>query len=359
MTSRGVWVLVASVIATACGETEGSKRDAVLAKLPAAADAVLVADGKALSHARLRPVVNALRPVVPAGFDCVVDAALTSESVAVAVSTEGVVVVLAGSVPSNCSALSRIAGGLAVATLGDATTGTGFAADDRVRPYLDAAPIALYASRDDVRVLAAAQAAPFSAWAAFDSATRADQLQLELGARVRVLEGLPAVAPFAKAMSISRRGSQVTVRLADVPNADIALAAAAVVTHTREQLATQSEAFPCPRAGVCKKTACQSAVTCAVERYSIEVSWITATRARLTAAPRSPVIVNARGHGVRIDADVPTIGLVRGDVITAVDGHRVTTPEEFVQFVRSDAFTMTLQVWRGRRFGTIEVVHKR
>ena len=143
MISRAVWVLLAA----GCGGDAPSARTQILDKIPAGVTSLAVADGRALAHPRFRPLVDVLRGEVPAGFDCVVDAALAGEQIAAGVAPSGdVTVALASRAPVKCAALSRVEDGLYIATLGAGSVATGATAageQSRARPFLRDAPVAL------------------------------------------------------------------------------------------------------------------------------------------------------------------------------------------------------------------------
>ncbi|HLL25248.1 MAG TPA: hypothetical protein VK427_24100, partial [Kofleriaceae bacterium] len=134
MTSRALWVLSA---VAACRGNEPESRTRVLETIPAEVTTVAVADGKALGHPRFRAVVDVLRAEVPAGFDCVVDAALAADVVAAGVHASGdAVIAVATRAQVSCAALSQTADGLYVATVGNgvpATSGSVLAAPAHAR----------------------------------------------------------------------------------------------------------------------------------------------------------------------------------------------------------------------------------
>src|SRR5689334_48949 len=113
-------VVIASALA-ACASTTPTERERALAKLPAQAQLIAAADGVALST--LRAVIDAARPFVPARFGCVVDAAMTSEAVAVAVApgVGATIVMITRAHVGPCQVLSRIADDMFVATIGAGT----------------------------------------------------------------------------------------------------------------------------------------------------------------------------------------------------------------------------------------------
>src|SRR5258705_47001 len=123
MRGRLAWVLAAAASNRSADDGE-PPRARVLAKLPAASIAVFAADGHALVQPRFHAIVDVLRPEIPSSLDCVVDAALGSEHVAIAVTRErGVAIAIDTRLPVKCRALSHV-DGLWVATLGASAAGS-------------------------------------------------------------------------------------------------------------------------------------------------------------------------------------------------------------------------------------------
>src|SRR6188508_3882096 len=133
MISRAIWVL----IAMGCGGDAPAARSRVLDKIPAGVTSLGVADARALAGPRFRPLVDALRGELPAGFDCVADAALQGEQVAAGVTPSGdVTVAIATRAKVACPALSQIEDGLWIATLGRGAPGAGAVSEQqRARPF--------------------------------------------------------------------------------------------------------------------------------------------------------------------------------------------------------------------------------
>jgi hypothetical protein len=362
MILRRVWALA---VVAACGGDAPPARARVLAQIPANATTIFAADGRALSHTRFRPIVDVLRTEIPAGLDCVVDAALAGDAVAAGVGARGeVTVALATRAHVSCAALSKIDGDLWIATLGaggptDASVMTE-AEHARARPFLRDAPVALVTAHRGMRVLGTAAPDPLAMWVAFDAADpkAATQFAYELGTAIHSVDGVEALAPLSKAIVVDRNGSQVVARLG-ATNVDLAIAMRALVQRAREVAAAR--AFPCPApiaAPVlgCKQQECTTPMTCAVEHNRLEVYSLASALDDLLAARKEPVIVNGRVEGVRLRDDLAVLGLLRGDMLVAIDGRRVTAVEQVVPYLQTAKTRTHLIVERLHRFGTIELV---
>lgn len=352
MISRSVCVLVAL---GGCGGDAPSTRARVLDRIPAEVTSVVVADGRALAHPRFRPLVDALRSEVPAGFDCVVDAALAGEQVAIGIAPSGdVTVALATKAHVRCSALSRIDAGLWVATLGAGAPGTGLMSNDaasRARPFLRDAPIAVFTQRRGMRVLATAQPQPLAAWVAFDAADPAAAKAFEAELRAALLTTNEALAPVARAVTIERTGSQVVARLDAKVQADLAVALRAVLSRSHDTART----FPCPSPFSPPVLGCQERDA---ERMELTVYSLASAIDELVAARKEPVIVNGRLAGVRLRDDLAIYGLHGGDMLLSIDGKKLEDVDQVAAFFQNSRARASLVVARAQRFGTIELVEQ-
>jgi hypothetical protein len=317
----------------------------VLDKIPAGVTSIAVAEGRALSHARFRPLVDVLRGEVPAGFDCVVDAALAGEQIAAGIGPSGdVTVALASRAPVACAVLGQVEDGLWIATLGAGAPAAGERAvneQPRARPFLRDAPIALVTTLGKVRLLATATPEPLAAWAAFDApdVEAAKVVAATLEAR---LKGISVP------ITVERTGSQIVARLGTT-KADLA----AVLREVLSRPAAIARAFPCP------SPIAPPVITCAAgeqERTKLEVYSLASAVDELLAARKEVVIVNGRVEGVRLRDDLPTFGLQRGDTIVAIDDQHVTALEHVAPYLQKRGTRLQLLVARLQRFGTIELV---
>ena len=355
MISRAVWALVALV---GCGGNARPARDRVLDKIPAGVTAIIAADARALSHPRFRAVVDVLRTEVPAGLDCVVDAALAAEHVAAGVGPSGeVTIALATRAHVRCSALSRIDDDLWIATLGTGAPAAGASVltgeeHARARPYLRDAPVALFATRNNLRVLATATPEPLAAWAAFDASDipAATAFASELRSIVGAAAANEAIAPLSKAITIERTGSQVVARLGNVPG-DLAVPLRAALDRSRA--VTVARTFACPASLTPPVMRCEQRDA---EHNQLEVYSLASALDDLIAARKEPVIVNGRIEGVRLRDDLTTYGLAIGDLVVAIDGKRLTSAEQLAPALQNVRERTSLLISRAHRFGTIELV---
>lgn len=342
MISRGAL----AVLATACGSSAVPDRDGVLTKIPATATVVIAADGRALAHGRIRPLVDALRPELPTALGCVIDAALASDHVAVGIGADrAFTIALASRAPVKCRALSKLPDGTWVATLGDGLVradGTSVASDPRfarARPYLGRAPIAVAAQLAGGKVIATAQPQPLEAWLAFD----ADSVELATAAETRARDHVarlgknPATAPLA-GITVTRTGTQVKVTLAGALAGDLGVAAKAVLAREREVAAPPPIACPSQLAA--------PVVECKAATFRIS------PRAELSAE-LAPVVSNGAVVGFRLGRPLPALGLVAGDLIVAIDGRIATALAQVRAALAREA---SFAIRRGRVEGVVRLV---
>ena len=343
MISRGAL----AVLATACGSAAVPDRDGVLAKIPATAAVVIAADGRALAHGRIRPLVDALRPELPTALGCVIDAALASDHVAVGIGADrAFTIALASRAPVKCRALSKLADGIWVATLGDGVEradGASVASDPRfarARPYLGRAPIAVAAQLAGGKVIATAQPEPLEAWLAFDADSVATATAAETRARDHLarLGKNPATAPLA-GIAVTRTATQVKVTLGGALAGDLGIAAKAVLAREREVAAPPPIACPTQLAA--------PVVECKAATFRIP------PRAELAPAELAPVVANGAVVGFRLGQPLPALGLISGDLIVAIDGRIATALAQVRAALARDS---SLAIRRGRTEGVVRLV---
>ena len=355
MSSRAVWVTIGLL---GCGGDAPSARSRVLAKIPAGVTSIGVADGHALSHARFRSLVDVLRAEVPAGFDCVIDAALAGEQVAAGIAPSGdVTVALATKARVKCPALGQTEDGLWIATLGAGAPAAGATAaseQPRARPFLRDAPIAIVTTYRDLRVLATARPDPLAAWVAFDArdVSAATAFASELGSMIEAASASEVLAPVANAITIDRQGSQVVARIGAV-DADLAIALreALARAHVRDT----ARAFPCPSPFAPPVLGCEQGE---LDHNKLEVYSLASALDEILAARKEVVIANGRASGVRLRDDLATYGLQSGDLLVAIDGKRVTAVEQVAPYLQSARARTSLMVGRLQRIGLIELVEQ-
>ena len=322
------------VALAACGRTPVPDRDDVLAKIPASASVVIAAEGRALAHGRIRPLVDALRPELPTALGCVIDAALASDRVAVGIGADrSLTIALATRAPIKCPALSKLGDGVWVATLGDGLVrgdGVSVAGDPRharARPYLARAPIAVAAQWPEGKLLATAQPQPLEAWLAIDGdAASVAAIEARVREQVQQLAREPATAPFSR-IAVVRTGTQVRATLASAPVGDLGVAFKAVLARGRAR--ESSPALACPAPPVPPVVECKAL----------------AFRVPRRAAAPEPVLVavvaNGMLAGFRLREPLASLGLATGDVIVAVDGKVVTSLASIrAAFARAATFTV-------------------
>jgi hypothetical protein len=357
-------VALGVALGAACHRSAPTPRERVLAGLPADAVAVVAADGRALSHPRIRGVLDVVAARWPASLGCVVDAAVASDAVAATLDRAGNAALLIALPRSpSCPALSQRAPGLWIATLGAGPPAqAGSVLDDprfaRARPYLTGAPIAA-AVLGDVHVLAAAQPDPLDAWVAIDVAGSADAVAQAVGAQIAGLARDPQAAALAGQLHIERPdASQLVVRLssalpapsttppgsppAGAAGGELAAAVRAALAWAdaeRDRRSPAGPPFACPAPG--PDITCTSGT-----RY--RVASLAAGLAPILADGRpAPVVVNGSVTGLRLGAAVSGLGLQAGDVIVAVAGRLVTSRTMLADRIARAGVATTLTVRRG------------
>ena len=352
MLARRAWLVV---VAVACHRAPSHGRERVLDQIPADAVTVLAADGPALAHARLRPVIDALRPYVPPGFGCVVDAAIASRHVAIGVAADrGVTIAIDTRARVTCRALSRV-GELWIATLGRGEPAGGdsvLAAPElaRARPYLLSAPIAFARAGGGAAgaLLATAQPEPLEAWLAYDSTdTAAIAAEGQARALLARMTKDPATAPFAAQLSIARDGPQLVARLAGPVAADLALAVRAVLRWRGLGEDAARRDLRCPRPLPAQLVSCDDASrTFVVRELRLVLEALADTRVE-------PVISGGAMVGLRLELDVPLLDLRRGDVVAGIDGRTVSSRIDLTTV--KDGAPVDLLVRRGTTEATLHL----
>ncbi|MCX5745321.1 MAG: hypothetical protein NT062_22825 [Proteobacteria bacterium] len=326
--------------AVGCGHGP-TAREQILAVLPAQASAVFVADGRSLAHARLRPVIEALRPRWPAKLGCVIDAGLAADEVGIATTSSGTSIVLISNPtarPSGraCPALSQRSPGVWVATIGDgvfASATVPSVKDDprfaRARAHLLSAPIGamLESTRFQTSIHASAQPEPLEAWVAFDAEPAVAE-DLERGVRA-IVDRMTADATTSKLAArthVQRDGTQVTARIEGAVAADVDLGVAAMTLvawgwgQTRD--APASPGWTCPPAS-------ELVVGCSAGS-TLEVKSLREVARTISTAPLAPVVSNGNVAGLRFGADLPTFGLQKGDLVFACEGRPLLNQAQLV-----------------------------
>lgn len=346
-----LWLAVAAAVA-ACHRPAPTPRERVLAGLPGDAVAVAVADGRALSHPRIRGVLDVAAARWPASLGCVVDAAVASDAIGLAVDRASNITVLAALPrPPRCPALSQRAPGLWIATLGAGpSAGAPAVLEDprfvRARPYLETSPVAAVVL-GDVHLLAAAQPDPLDAWVAIDVAPDvpggADTLAQAVAEQVARLERDPSTAPVAGKLRTSRSGpTQLVVRLTGPLDADLAAAARTVlgwVDAGGGPVSPAGAAFTCPAPS--PGITCTGGTSYQVASLADDLSSI------VTTGHPTPIVSNGSVAGLRLDAPVRDLGLEAGDVVIAMAGRLVTSRTMLTDRIAHARVETTITIRRG------------
>ena len=321
--------MVISVALSACASATPGERERALAKLPSQAQLVAAADGPAL--AAMRPVIDAARAFVPRSLDCVIDAALTSEVVAVSIAPDAAatIVIVTRAHVANCPALSRIASEMFVATLGAGTVADSQAASvladarfARARSYLTNDPIAIAIERSDARLMIVAQPKPVDAWLTIDAN---DIAASERGVRSWIdRQQTSALKPFASKLTVRARGSQLLVRASQLQTDELALAVAAILRALDAPAPAPIARFECPplTGGIVRCTG-----------TDVVVDNLTTTLRKLVAGNTEPVFAGGDVLGVRLKQDAEVL-LKQDDIILGLDGHRIVSTEQLHELAR-------------------------
>jgi len=336
-------LVIAAALAAGCrGTHEPTPRERVLAAISSSVGLVITAHGSVLASARVRPVIDALRPRWPANLGCAIDAALTADDAALGVATDGTTLAIATHARPVCPVLSRIGPDLYVATLGVGHVATANASvlDDpafaRVRRYLVTAPLAATAESPALgaRFLATATVDPLEAWVAIDPVgTGAIPLDQRVEALVERMRHTEATAAIGTHASVRRDGAQTVVELKGI-DADLAPAVRELArwidgsSWPHDPAATSSD-FP---------------------DREIRVK---SPAALLADAVLQPVVANGGVTGLRLASDVAALDLHRGDQIIALDDRPVASAEALLEGMKQRA--PKLCVRRGTAIATLRI----
>jgi hypothetical protein len=269
---------------------------------------------------------------MPRSLDCVLDAALTSEAVAVAVEPRvgTTIVIVTRAHVARCTALSRIASDTFVATVGAGAVADARGASplsdprwSRAKKYLLEDPIAIAVQREGVRVLAVAQPKPIDAWLAIDAA---DVSVIELVVRGWIArQHSTALKSFASKLTVESRGSQVLVHGAKLDVDELALVATDLLRALSAPPESTTAAFACPPIG-------GDIVRC-TDGTRLVVRSLAATLRKVVEVEALPVIAGGDVVGIRLTEDAEVL-LRRGDIILGLDGHRITSAAQLHELAR-------------------------
>lgn len=342
MTACARVILVGAL--AACASRTPTARERALEQLPANAQVIAAADGPMLASATFRKVIDGTRGKLPSDLGCVIDTALTSEAVAVAVDTRvgTTIVVVTRAFVGNCDALSKIGNDRYVATIGG-----GSLVSDRkqsvlgdpqwawARDYLVSNPVAIAAELPARRMLAVAQPDPLDGWVAIDALepTTVDKQLNELAARWR-REGWSKLGTKLKTQ---RSGAQVIARL-DKPEVDDVIALVNELTRDDASAAGKSPELACPPVS-------DSIKSCDAQTHKLVVASTKQMLESMTRVDVEPMIDSGDIAGVRLLSDAHQI-LRKGDIILGMDSRRVGSQEQLDSMVEAVGPTATLAIRR-------------
>jgi hypothetical protein len=319
--------------ASACGSRTPTERQRALERIPAKAQVIAAADGPALGSATFRKILDAVRPQLPSSLGCVVDAAMTSQAVAVGVHPDvgTTIVLITRAVVGNCPALSRIDEHVWAATIGAGTVAesraTSMLADsqwDRARPYLLREPFAIAAELPAVRVLAVAQPEPVDAWLAIDAV---EAVATERDAKAFLAHySAPPTIELASKLSVHRTGTQVAVNAEKLTADDLATVVVDLAERAGRAPAESPAVFTCPPQG-------NGVVSCHDDTH-LRVSSVRDLIAELATVPAEPLAANGDIIGIRFTGDPPRL-LRRDDVLLGLGSHRITDSKQLADLAAS------------------------
>jgi len=328
----------------ACISRTPTARERALEEIPANAQVIASADGPLLATPSFRRLIDASRAKLPGDLGCVVDAALTSEAVAVGFDSRlgTTIVVVTKAFVGNCAAFSKLGADRYVATIGG-----GSVVSDRkqsvlgdtqwrwARDYLLTNPVAIAAELPAKRVLAVAQPDPLDGWVAIDSLepTTIDRELNELGARWRS-EGKMQLGTKLKT---SRSGAQVVVRL-DKPDVDDLIALVDdLARNANAPREARLPAFVCPPEGDTVKS-CKNGTALVVP----------STKRALTAmtdGELEPFVAGGEIVGLRAVHDASLV-VRAGDVILGLDTRRAASAQQLQAMVANAGPNAALAIRR-------------
>jgi hypothetical protein len=341
--------VVISAALGACAATTPTERERALGKLPAQAQLVAAADGTAL--AAFRPAIDAARAFLPTNLACVVDAALTSEVIAVAVApARGTTIILITRAHvSHCAALSQIGSDMFVATIGaavlvdtPAASPLGHSRWARARSYLIHDPIAIAIEGEGQRVLAVAQPQPLAGWMTIDAV---DIKSVEHAVHEWIdRQRTTALARFAGNLVVQAKGSQLLVRTAKLGADELALATV--------DLLRGFDAPPAAPAAALALNCPSGAFVIRCTGTNVVVRSLATTLRVLVHDGADPVVENGDIIGIRLSEDAQVL-LRSGDIILGLDGHRITSAAQLHELAASVSERTTLAF---RRDGTESII---
>jgi hypothetical protein len=283
---------------------------------------IAAADGPALGSVSFRKVLDGVRSHLPASLGCVVDAAMTSQAVAVGVQRESgtTIVLVTRAVVTGCPALSRIDEHVWAATIGAGTLADSRASSmladatwDRARPYLLREPFAVAAELPALRALAGAQPDPVDAWVTID-AVEAVATERDVRAALARYSAPPTIELAAK-LGVKRTGTQVSIEADRLDADELTTLVVDLAEHADHVPSAPPVVFTCPPQG-------NGVVSCH-DNTQLSVTSVRELVGELAAVPAEPLVSGGDIIGIRFTGDPPRL-LRRDDVLLGLGAHRIT-----------------------------------
>jgi hypothetical protein len=349
---------IAIVAIAGCRSEDSAARDRLLGQLSDDAVAVVVAEGRAIAHPRIRGVLDVVASHWPPGMTCVVEAGFTSEQVGLSIdAASNITVLVATRADLSCAALSQREPGLWIATIGAGPDASATSVLDgerfaRARSYLRTSPIAAVVL-GDARIIAAAQPEPLEAWLAIDvagaaGAAGAGSTSPAWAIADAITEGIgklqadPSAAALAANLKVSRPGdTQVVVALDDAAGVDLAAAMRTALGWVDQRARPDPARFACPAESTGSVIACSNGTSFQVASLGRALGPIVA------GGQVAPVVTDGAVTGLRLGAAVDALGLTIGDVVVAIDGRPVVSRAMFLQLLAQAHTEVTVTVRRG------------
>ena len=341
-----------------CGHSS-SERERALEQLPGATSFVAAADGAVLADPTFRRVIEVARSRVPAGFGCVIDAAMAGDAVAVSGDWTGVaVVIVTHGLVAKCPTLSRIHPEVWAATIGAGSLASSPADSalvdrrwSRARDYLIGSPIAFAADLGRRHLIAAATADPVAAWVAIDEpglGAGAGDLEVRV---TGFMERWHALAAWP-ALHTRRSGDQIVITADPIGAADLSVMVADILAVISAVPARRGAGFAadCPRLD-------RLILACGMTRngtLQLTVRSVSELLREISEAPVEVVISNLDVVGLRLTGEAGRV-LRRGDVIVAIDARRVVSRSDLVTITKHARNHANLSVRRGGGEAVIEL----
>jgi len=371
MTSRARRVLAAAAIvcATACHDEPRPTRERVLAHIPDDVMLVIATDGATLAAPRTRAVLDVLRPRWPERLGCAIDAARVARHVAVGITrARSAVLVLELAEAPTCPALSRLPvegePSVWVATLGSAAPAAERAGSvldaprfARARPYLATAPLALALEVPGGAAIGTARPEPLEAWLALEMAPWfADAAEGHVRGFVERLGREPTTVQLARRLEVTRDGTQILARLAELPASEPRVTDAELVVALRTILSWAGRARP-PAVSLSCPPLLSPIVRC-TNGTRFEVSSLALLAPHVATVESTPVIRQGTIAGARLAVPLPRLGLRAGDVVLGVEGRALGHLRDLAEVLARGQGRIVLAIERDGAIAQLELIER-